>query len=963
VFNIKQISFLIGSILLAFVGISQEYNYIHYTNKDGLAGNTVYGVAQDKEGYLFFATENGLSRYDGKEWVTFTVKDGLPDNEILVIFGDSKGRIWMSCFSKSVCYYYKGKIYNASNDSLVERIKVNSVVRKMYEEEDCNLIFLTDVNIFSVSKNGIVKLLLSKSGNSNFHNQNGFSATKNLLGVGSFIFNYDSILTHKNAQCAYIKLSQYDSICNLIPYVKKLKIFHKSKYLLNLKMGSINIWEVQSKNDIFINSSDGTWHISTQKSANEHFLSGVKTAHAFPDNEGTIWFTTLGQGVYKLSSIAVKTYVSPNANNTSNREIFSISQNYDNVIAGASFSKMISVNKISKKKLDFQHYLKYATNNININRATSSTQINNNTTIIGFDSYLLKLHNNQPSFNYEIMPVKSVEKINESKVLVGTKIGTFIINVPTLLPMDTLFTERTTYANYFNHHYYIGTINGLYLVSKDKHQAYLGDLHPALKRRVTCIKITTDGKIYVATADAGIVILKNNKVISVINEDNQLSSNIVKTLHINNNYLWVGTIKGVDKIGLLANKIIAKYSSVDGLPSNIINAIYIDNADTTVWVGSPEGLTSFKENQINSTSICNLVMQKIIVSNNVLKMGSNNYSFEYKDNNIQFQYVGISFRSGQEITYSYKLIGLDDDFKKTQDRILSYPTLLPGNYTLELFATNKFGIKSETISISFFISTPFWKTFWFASVIIILVIFIVYILIKIRFDKAKKIQAEKSLVKQQLADMEQSALQAQMNPHFIFNCLNSIQQFIMVDNKLKANQYLTEFATLIRATLDNSSKKYISIDDEALYLKRYLNLEQLRFGDSFSYEINMDISVDKHDTEIPAMLLQPFVENSLRHGIRLKKTGKGIIKISFVENNNYLICSVIDNGVGREVSAKSKSLQHVEYQSKGMELTTKRINLLNTETVHDTTVEITDLKDEKGIGVGTAVVVKIPLGK
>lgn len=952
-FNIKQISFLIGSILLAFVGISQEYNYIHYTNKDGLAGNTVYGVAQDKEGYLFFATENGLSRYDGKEWVTFTVKDGLPDNEILVIFGDSKGRIWMSCFSKSVCYYYKGKIYNASNDSLVERIKVNSVVHKMYEHN--NRIFLnTQTEIIELQgKNPKIIFQIT------LHNKTAIASYPCQFNESEIISINDSFFNYKNNILSFISLKIP------LPFLDAVAVYASEsfKHIFKKVVDVVTI-EKYGRYTTFINTNYGTYRVDTaKKEIAEHFLNGIKIAHVLQDNEGTIWFTTLGQGVYKLSSIAVKTYVSPNANNTSNREIFSISQNYDNVIAGASFSKMISVNKISKKKLDFQHYLKYATNNININRATSSTQINNNTTIIGFDSYLLKLHNNQPSFNYEIMPVKSVEKINESKVLVGTKIGTFIINVPTLLPMDTLFTERTTYANYFNHHYYIGTINGLYLVSKDKHQAYLGDLHPALKRRVTCIKITTDGKIYVATADAGIVILKNNKVISVINEDNQLSSNIVKTLHINNNYLWVGTIKGVDKIGLLANKIIAKYSSVDGLPSNIINAIYIDNADTTVWVGSPEGLTSFKENQINSTSICNLVMQKIIVSNNVLKMGSNNYSFEYKDNNIQFQYVGISFRSGEEITYSYKLIGLDDDFKKTQDRILSYPTLLPGNYTLELFATNKFGIKSETISISFFISTPFWKTFWFAAVIIILVIFIVYILIKIRFDEAKKIQAEKSLVKQQLADMEQSALQAQMNPHFIFNCLNSIQQFIMVDNKLKANQYLTEFATLIRATLDNSSKKYISIDDEALYLKRYLNLEQLRFGDSFSYEINMDISVDKHDTEIPAMLLQPFVENSLRHGIRLKKTGKGIIKISFVENNNYLICSVIDNGVGREVSAKSKSLQHVEYQSKGMELTTKRINLLNTETVHDTTVEITDLKDEKGIGVGTAVVVKIPLGK
>ena len=527
--------------------------------------------------------------------------------------------------------------------------------------------------------------------------------------------------------------------------------------------------------------------------------------------------------------------------------------------------------------------------------------------------------------------------------------------------VDTIWNDRTTYAFYQNNQYYIGTLTGLYLVDAHKKQTYLGNLHPALQRRIVCIKAATDGTLFVATADAGVVVLKDNKLVRIINDENGLSSNSCKTLHIINNFLWIGTIAGITKIDLTGKNKIINYSTGDGLPSNIINAIYVDNTDSTVWVGSPDGLTSFKEKDLVSTSICNLVMQSITVSNKAIAVDSNNYYIKHDDNNIRFQFVGISFRSGDDITYTYMLEGLDKNWQQTKERILNYPTLESGDYTLLLYATNKFGVVSKTFQIKFTIATPFWETIWFRGLIAIIVIAAIYFFLKRRFDKAKKAQAEKAYVKQQLASMEQLALQAQMNPHFIFNCLNSIQQFTMHDDKEKANKYLTDFAVLVRTTLDNSGKKNITIAEEALYLGRYLELEQLRFGDSFTYDITIDESVDRDFTKMPAMLLQPYVENSLRHGIRLKKEGKGNVKVVFCEEDNYLICSVKDNGVGRAASAKVKTGQHIEYQSRGMELTAKRIELLNTEVTHKASVTIIDLIDDNNIALGTEVVLKIPL--
>jgi len=681
------------------------------------------------------------------------------------------------------------------------------------------------------------------------------------------------------------------------------------------------------------------------------------------DKEGAFWFTVIGNGLFKLPSLAIKTAVikKTTVKNLS-KEIFTVTKYKEFVIGGASYGKLLKIINDNLKSIeDFQKYIKYSKNTKDLNRATSSTQINDYTSIIGFDSYLLKLQKNQPSFNYDVMPVKSVEKIDDNNVIVATGNHCYKVRVSDLKITDTIWNDRTTYAFYQNNQYYIGTLTGLYIVDAQKTPIYLGNLHPALQRRIVCIKATTDGTLYVATADAGVVVLKANKVVKLINDENGLRSNSCKTLHISNNFLWVGTINGITKIDLTEKNKVVHYSTGDGLPSNIINAIYVDNTDSTVWVGSPDGLTSFKEKDLVSTSICNLVMQSITVSNNALAIDSNNYYLKYIDNNIRFQFVGISFRSGDDITYSYMLKGLDKNWHQTKERNLSYPTLESGDYTLLLYATNKFGVVSKTIQINFTIETPFWETLWFKGLIGLLVIAAIYFFLKRRFDKAKKVQAEKALVKQQLASMEQLALQAQMNPHFIFNCLNSIQQFTMHDDKEKANKYLTDFAILVRTTLDNSGKKNITIAEEALYLGRYLELEQLRFGDSFSYDITIEESVDKDFTKMPAMLLQPYVENSLRHGIRLKKESKGNVKIVFFEKDNYLICSVKDNGVGRAASAKAKTGQHIEYQSRGMELTAKRIELLNTEVTHKASVAIIDLVDDNNIALGTEVVLKIPL--
>lgn len=708
----------------------------------------------------------------------------------------------------------------------------------------------------------------------------------------------------------------------------------------------------------YMNTTEGTWSIDTATlKLDKHYLPGKKISCTVGDNEKNLWFASLGDGVYKLLSHNVRSFVFSENNKTSSNEVFSITEFNSGVLAGrdASKAEFIDTN-FTIKHINYSLNEQHSGTSTGSNRLYSMIKISNSVTVLGFDKFLVKLENDKPLFNY-IFPVKSVEKINNDFILVGTSSFAFKMRLKDMQITDTIWRERCTKVFYHNNNYYIGTLKGVYEVKENKNYLWLGNLHKALTRRITDIKSSRDGTLWISTSDNGIIAFKDGKIIKAITDSNGLSSNICKTLFINNNTLWIGTDKGINKINIADGQYhIIKYSTSDGLPSNVINAIYAK--DSIVWVGSPAGLTYFNENSISNSSICNLEMLGIYVSGKAIPLDSV-FKLSYKNNNINFEYAGISLRSDGEITYYYKLTGLDNEWKITKENNLDYKSLPGGEYQLKLYAVNKYGVKSNVITISFSVATPFWKAVWFYLLLAAAMTGSIVYAFNRRNKITKQRLEEKNNFQKQFAALEQQALQSQMNPHFIFNCLNSIQQYILTNEKQKANEYLTGFATLIRQTLDISAQKKITVSEEASYLKKYLEMERMRFGDSFEYTIIVESDVKTDYIQMPALLLQPYVENSIRHGIRYKTGGVGKVEISFSLKQNNLCCVIKDNGIGRQKAAEFKSRQHIEYQSKGMNLTSKRIALLNTTDENKISVFIEDLKNPDGTAGGTLVEIKI----
>ncbi|MFN8250537.1 MAG: histidine kinase [Ferruginibacter sp.] len=940
---------------------AQEFNYIHYDPKDGLGGSTVYNMCQDKNGFIWFATENGLSRYDGTRFKNFTVADGLPDNEVLMVYADSHERIWISTFNKEVCYFRQGKIYTKKNDSLLAKINLSNFLSSV-SEDDNGVVALSDAstNVIIIEGENPGKVSL-KEFTSPVTVSTFYSCTGKKISAGDQMFNgflfekgrfeffysskdvYDREASFKNTFYSYISCDGK---------VKRL-IERKPNYTTLTTSGKYNANRLS-----FCSTLDGAWALDSEK--NEwvtQYLKGKKVSYTMEDIEGNIWFSTMGEGVYRLSSKEIRTVLFPPFHDLINTEVFSIGKYGAKIIAGLNHGVAAYLEKGEANIVNYSG----APNNIyrpQTNRLYSLKILRHSPgVILGFDLFLVKISGPQKLYS-DIYPVKSVEEIDSDFIMAGTSSYVFKMRLSDLAIADTIWKERSTKLFYFAGKYYIGTLSGLYEVNRDKSFVFLGTLHHALTRRVTDMKAGADSTLWIATADEGIVALKNGKITAVINEKKGITSNICRTLFLQHHFLWAGTNKGLNKIDISQPAFpVIKYSSSDGLPSDIINAVYAE--DSIVYVGSPAGLTSFNENKISASSVCKLNILDITVAGQ--PFDSSMSRLPHKQNNIRFEFVAISLKSAGDITYFYKLNGLGNEWRQTTQTTIEYPALPGGEYEFILYAVNKFGVKSDTITVKFSVQIPFWKAGWFYGLLALFTAGIAGWLVNGRNKKInKKLEGENALQKQ-FAALEQLALQSQMNPHFIFNCLNGIQQYILTDNKEMANQYLTGFARLIRQTLDNSGKKSITVAQEMQYLKEYLEMEKMRTGDIFDYQINNEIPAGVTEMEVPAMLLQPYVENAIRHGIRYKTDGKGLVKISFAKNENYLVCTITDNGIGREKAAAMKSTMHIEYQSRGMSLTSRRIDLLNR--INDTkmSVEVTDLYTAAGMASGTQVKIQIPV--
>ena len=938
----------------------QEYSYTRYDIRDGLAGSMVYCMLQDKQGFLWFGTETGVSRFDGTNFKNFTTADGLSDNQVLELFEDSKGRIWMSPFNKSICYYYKGKIYNQQNDPFLQKLKLAGYVANVAEDKHGNILLMQTKRVHLLKPSGDMLVLnASAPAPDLFHAAGPGEAGDFELIEGNRLFELhgDSLVFKERLLFPYYGV-------RFVLLRKNFKVWRTGTFTfayrhgrereeISFKMDGALKFSIIRDSLISVNTPNGAYVYNRHTKKGEQYLPNETVSTVFQDNEHNLWFCTLGHGIFRLNSRYIRN-ISLLHPSGAKLGAYIVKKYNNEWLVGSDMLKIFLVNeKGARQVFSFGDFLP--------ERIITFVFPSSGNLIVGTDSRIMELDSKFNFRKYNLyLPIKDFfDNKNNSEIYVASSRNALKLDVLRYQVTDTLWNDRATSIFSFRDTSYVGTLDGLFIVPPNGIPIDAGSTIPQLRNRIMAFRQSADSTIWIATY-SGVHGFKDGRLVAGITETMGLASNVCRALAIFGNELWVGTNKGLQKIDI-SNPVQPKPGLIlsTELSSEIIN--YVDVDRSTVAVATSEGINLFDKEMISFNAGAALYMDNVIVSGRSIAWDGGPIHLASNDNNIRFEFAGISYRSGRAMRYEYRLIGLDSTWKETREGYLDYPTLPGGEYRFEIQAINKFGARSQLLSLPFGIEKKLWQKTWFQVLAIIVTIVGVWLLLSWRVRAIRRQESEKNNIRKKIASLEQLALKSQMNPHFVFNSLNSIQLYVLDKDIEGANKFITGFSRLIRQTLDISTRQEISIAEETSYLSTYLQLEKIRLENKFEFEVTVDPSIDPDEVFIPPMILQPFVENCVRHGIRYRQDSDGKISIAFKKSDSFLDCEIEDNGVGRKLALSQKSLNPIEYQSKGISLTTDRIELMNKHMSQPISFQIYDLEDGNGKGTGTRVIISFPL--
>lgn len=406
----------------------------------------------------------------------------------------------------------------------------------------------------------------------------------------------------------------------------------------------------------------------------------------------------------------------------------------------------------------------------------------------------------------------------------------------------------------------------------------------------------------------------------LLDKKNGLSSPVTDYMAYCNNYLWIGQRKSIEYFNL---------DNIDGFNFKLRPLLNSLTADS---------VTVFLRSSNDSAT---------------------NIRLKWRQNNLSFSFSATEFFFPERIEYAYQLWPVNEDWQYTNyfNRKIIYSKLAPGKYIFRLKAQIQGGSwNNQPVEYTLVISPAFWQTNLFKIIISVIVVALLYFYFRNRINAFRQKEKQKVEHEKELLELEAKALRAQMNPHFIFNSLNSIKSLINKNENDKAAGYLTTFSKLIRTLFQNSDKREVNLYEELETCKLYSQLEKMRFGDKVEFVFNIDETLDLKDIKVPALIIQPIIENAIWHGLVPKEAGGNVV-VTVKENNGAVECIIDDDGIGRELSQQYKAQYEATHQSKGIGLTQSRLELDKLLNNRKGTIDIIDKKDAMGNAIGTKVII------
>ncbi len=981
---------VIITIFLATNIFAQTPPYYHYTSSDGLVSSTVYEIIQDKDGFIWFATANGISKFDGKRFTTFRTKDGLSSNSIISIVEGMEGKIYAGNYEtgidvlqngsiKSYCREINGKriaisyllfVSSKNNKQILYAYTKSGAINSIIEKENGGL----STSIFSSSPVYISKLEKEQDGNilaltsAGLFNYNNEKLVRRIVAglPESWLYSYA-----RNADSAF-----YIGARGKIYRIKNKKII--KTYNINIAGSNDvvamlcdrngNLWFSIMNKGFYLIPHDSDKIINIGKKMD---LQNTLVNNFLEDNEGNIWISTFGNGVYCLNNLYLKNY--NESDGLSNNNIYSIVKDNSGKLIIGTFNK---VNIFDNGKFEF---------------VKSNSKKTTNEYIYGIKKY-------------------------DTSYYIGGSFGNKkIINITHKGIKFHLF-DNPSFCKTSNRLYIFGTYGNSILVKKEFNGIsgndspfYIFGNNPSINR-INIIFEDSKKNIWIATALGVCKIPKGFKTMEpatwrkiFFSDDPVLSSKIVSIYQDNQNNVWFAGTKGIAKYNLISDSVSSynnilgndltssnaivsddknriwignmnglylydgstiKYlNSRTGLPSNEVLSLCFDDDKNLMYIGTSNGISVLDVNLFDSYKRNSLKIKIMSVkAGDSVYTNFNNLVFSPAQRNVYIDFKALSFSSSGSVRYKYNL---NSRWIETDHDFLDFISLDKGYYNLQIMAKAQNVGWGEPYTLKFQVLPKFVETIWFNLLIIttILVLFLIIFTWRIKLNYKKT--TEKLEISERINDLKHQALAAMMNPHFTFNALNSVQFLINDNRKEEANDYIAMMAQLIRKNLDTAGKGFILLSEEIKRLKLYLNIEKLRFQENFSYEIIMGNNINPIEILIPNMIIQPFVENTLWHGI-INSGKKGLITISFsfeeIDINEVisqaLIIKISDNGIGINEAKKHKKGDHI---SKGIEIIEERLRLLSTKMELPKPIMFEDLSNRSNDSHGTEVIISLPI--
>ncbi|MEM7103639.1 MAG: two-component regulator propeller domain-containing protein [Bacteroidota bacterium] len=1005
--------FIISILCLPMSLIGQQFNFQNLSVGEGLAQSQVYAMLTDSRGYLWMGTQGGgLSRFDGKSFRNYSTRDSLSNNYIEALYEDQEGHIWVG--TQDGLSRFDGMRFANFENPHKEANQVRAIVQDKTGEFWLGTqrgIYRFDGNRFTLF--GAEEKVPLTRYHDVFIDSKGsiwFGGDRGIVKVDNDhvqIFSTKDGLSSREVQSI---AETADGIIWFGTYGGGLNYWDGSRFesvrqsdglggdlVLTIHPDSTgHIWVGTQNAGVTIYSpADTTFRYLRERDGlcNNHVRSILE------DVWGNTWIGTSGGGVSKYSG---QQFIHFDTESGLNGDyVYAICQDSSDRIWLSASAKGVSVYDGS----DFTHYGKDSSF-LDI-KSKAIFEDRQGRIWVGSDGAGIALFDRDTFYFLNVQGglagnwVRDIKQDRFGQVWIADA-GGGISAVSTT--QDTLghwnFKVRRYglregmpggYVNdlHFDRQgrlWFATRRNGIGYIDKDEiAQFSLSDGLPS--NAVRSIVEDAVGYLWFGTADAGLAKAQiyGDSIIfetSGLNVD-LASENIYLLLIDDEQNLWAGSEIGVDQIFLNEERNVKKvrhYGKSEGFVGiETCQNAAIKDGDGNLWFGTINGLTRFNPGytlrnpiapalQITDVHLFYKSLTQTAYSSFRESWGNLEAGLElpYKDNHIGFEFLGINHSNPEKVLYQWRLEGAEDSWSPRSSRTdVMYANLRAGTYRFRLRAFNEDMVMSEIETSSFTVLPPFWATWWFriCAISTIILFTIWFFMARINKVKRKAREAQEKLeMENTMLQLEQKALQLQMNPHFIFNALNSIQSLIIQNDHKKARSNLTSFAKLMRAILENSRTNTISLDKEINVLENYLSLEQFSRGHSFDYEIKTSLEADPDELEIPPMMIQPFVENAIIHGVgHLEKGKKGTIQVTFNQNDGMLECTIQDNGVGLTRSNEINKNRTRKHKSAALEVTRERLAYMNENQSSDESLVIEEIKSDDGIIEGTRVILRMPV--